>query len=163
MDRSAEPPETPAGMLLCVDPADGKELWHYPVGDGVLVKPVADEQHVYFAARDHHCYCLSKESGKLLWQKEVGSPVVAAPAVLDNHLYVAASKGMVYCLSCAGGDAIWPFDVAAHSQSRPQVYSSPAVIREEGQAGSKYHLFVGAGLEGALNSKAVLYCLEGPR
>ena len=131
--------------------------------DGVLVKPVADEKHVYFAARDRHCYCLSKDSGKLLWQKEVGSPVVAAPAVLDNHLYVAASKGMVYCLSCAGGDAIWPFDVAAHSQSRPQVYSSPAVIREEGQAGSKYHLFVGAGLEGALNSKAVLYCLEGPR
>jgi outer membrane protein assembly factor BamB len=163
MDRSAEPPETPAGMLLCVDPADGKEMWHYAVGDGVLVKPVADEQHVYFAARDHHCYCLSKDSGKLLWRKEVGSPVVAAPAVLDNHLYVAASKGMVYCLSCAGGEAIWPFDVAAHSQSRPQIYSSPAAIREEGQAGSKYHLFVGAGLEGALNSKAVLYCLEGPR
>src|SRR5262249_19506310 len=75
MDKSVEAPETPAGMLLCVEASSGKEIWRCPVSDGVLAKPAVDDAHVYFASRDRHCYCLTKHDGKIVWKKDIGSPV----------------------------------------------------------------------------------------
>jgi outer membrane protein assembly factor BamB len=162
MDRSAEPPETPAGAVVCFDPS-GKEVWKFNVDDAVLVRPALDQRHIFFAARDRNCYCLNKLTGKLVWKKDLGSPVVAAPALLDNRVYVAASDGTVCCLHALEGTELWRFDVAAHAEARPQVYSSPAVLEVKDQDGtSRHRIYFGVALQDTLGSLAALYCLEAP-
>jgi outer membrane protein assembly factor BamB len=156
LDRSAEPPEKPAGALLCVKADSGQTSWRYPVRDAVMARPAVDREHVYFGARDGFCYCVARRGGKERWKKDLGSPVVTAPALVDRRLYVVPSAGRVCCLDADNGREDWAFDVARHSQTRPQLFSSPIVIPDQG--GGRRIVF-GAELRNPVSSAAVLYCL----
>jgi outer membrane protein assembly factor BamB len=157
LDRSAEPPEQPAGALLCVEAASGKERWRFATGDAVFGRPCVDPGHVYFGARDGFCYCLDRD-GRLCWKEDMGSPVATGPALAGDRLYVVASRGRVACLDAGTGRARWSFDVAAHSRTAAQLYSSPVVVAE--QAGEHRRVYFGAELSNAVSSAAVVYCLR---
>jgi outer membrane protein assembly factor BamB len=162
--------DQPAGALLCLTAATGEEVWRYDVPDAVLMRPAVDGQRVYFCSRDHHCYSIDRGKGRLLWKQDLGSPVVAAPALVAGSgdprqaqvdprqaLYVTASGGRVCCLEAESGRVYWAFDVGEYSETRPQMFSSPAVTTEDG---GPRRLYVGAGLDNLVTSAAVLYCLE---
>jgi outer membrane protein assembly factor BamB len=158
--RSAEPPEKPAGALLCVAAKTGETRWRYAVSDGVLVRPIADDEHVYFGARNGCCYCLDRFHGRVCWTQDLGSPLVTNSALLDRHLYVVASGGQVSRLEADSGQIKWTFDVAAYSQTKPRLFSSPAVIPDGADARGHHRIYFGAELQMPLNSAAVLYCLR---
>ena len=156
---SVQPPEKPAGAMLCLNAADGRQRWRFDTADGVLAKAAASAGRVYFASRDAHCYCVDLESGQLIWKRQMTGPIVAAPALSGDHLYVAASNGTISCLEAANGATRWEFDVAVHSRMRPRLFSSPLVLLDSAGA-SNERVCVGAELQGALQSAAMLYCLE---
>src|SRR5262249_48965315 len=83
LGRRPEPPEKPAGALLCVTADSGDTSWRYLVSDAVMARSAVDREHVYFGARDGFCYCLTRRGGKERWKKDLGSPVVTAPALVD--------------------------------------------------------------------------------
>ena len=159
LTRSAEPPEKPAGALLCVSADTGKTQWRYGVSDGVLARPAIDDEHVYFGARDGYCYCLERLQGRLCWTQNLGSPLVTNPALRDRRLYVVASGGRVSCLEADSGRSAWMFDVAAYSQTKPRLFSSPAVFSEPTVERGR-RIYFGAELQTPLNSAAVLYYLH---
>src|SRR6185503_13315043 len=39
LDKSAEPPESPAGAVVCVEAATGNRIWRRDYSDGVLNRP----------------------------------------------------------------------------------------------------------------------------
>lgn len=157
---SAQPPEKPAGALLCADAATGRIRWTYRLEDAVFARPVVEGERVYFGARDGRCYCLDRGDGRQRWQAEMGSPMATQPALVEGRLYVVASGGRIQCLEAKNGRAIWTFDVAEHTQTRPQLLSSPIVVPEE-IAGEKHRLiFFGTELRNADRTTAVLYCLR---
>jgi outer membrane protein assembly factor BamB len=147
--------DQPAGALVCLHAKTGQIRWQYDVRDAVLVQPALDEQTglVYFAARDHHCYCLD-DKGLLKWTQDLGSPVVTAPALCGSCLCVAASGGKVYGLAANSGEVAWSFGVADHEQKKAQLFSSPVVVNGR--------IYFGAGLRDVLGDTAALYCLEVP-
>jgi hypothetical protein len=149
LSESAAPPGKPRGALLRLDAATGRQAWRYDVPDGVFVKPALDAGHVYFGARDGHCYCLDRADGRLVWKQDVGGPVVAAPCLCGGRLY---------CRDAGSGRPHWVFDVAAHSQTRPRLFSAPVVVPEEG---GRRRIYFGAELRNPVRSAALLYCLEG--
>lgn len=157
---SATPPEQPAGALLCLDCQTGEARWRYDVSDAIFSRAAVDPRHVFFGARNGYCHCLDRQTGELCWKKDLGSPVLTVPALRDGRLYVIASGGMAYCLDSDTGQDKWTFDVARHSQSKPQLYSSPAVVADSGEDGSQRLICVGAELSNAGGSAAVLYCLR---
>jgi outer membrane protein assembly factor BamB len=159
LDRSVEPPEKPAGAALCLDARTGRVCWRYDVGDAVMVRPAVGERHVYFGSRDGFCYGTGCGDGQLVWKADLGSPVVAAPALIDRRLYMAASAGRVWCLDAETGKPNWSFDVAAHSQTKPQLFSSPTVTADPEDAGRR-RVYFGTELRSATSNAAVLYCLE---
>src|SRR5262249_4228890 len=69
LTQSGAPPARPAGALLCLDSATGKERWRARAGDGVLVRPVLGPRHAYFVARDGFVYCVERKSGQLCWKQ----------------------------------------------------------------------------------------------
>lgn len=154
--KSVEPPERPAGAVLCVDAATGRRLWQYDVGDGVLIRPAVDARRVYFGSRDGHCYAVDRRDGRLCWKTDLGSPVVAAPALRDGRLWVVASAGRVCRLDAETGAAAWTFEVEQHTQMQPRLYSAPVAVAE----GTGYRVYFGAELKGPGGSTALLYCLR---
>jgi outer membrane protein assembly factor BamB len=156
---SAQPPERPAGALLCADAATGNELWRYPASDAVLHQPVVAAEHVYFASRNARCYCLDRKSRQALWVTELGSPVVARPALCEGGLYVISTAGLLCRLDAITGRVEWTFDLAAFSQLSPQIYSSPSVVRAGGPGGRR-RIYAGTELRSPISSAAVLYCLQ---
>lgn len=154
----AEPPEKPAGALLCLDAATGQTRWTCRLDDAVFSRPAVDDERVYFGARDGRLRCLDRGEGRPLWEVDMGSPIVTRPALTEGRLYVIASGGRVGCLSAADGRAVWTFDVAAHTQTRPQLLSSPIVVADE--TGRHHLIYFGAELKDAVKSTAVLYCLR---
>jgi outer membrane protein assembly factor BamB len=159
--------ESPAGAILCVDVKTGDLNWRFDVPDAVHGKPAVDHHHVYFGSRDGFCYCLDKESGELVWKQSLGSPIVASVVLAQcphcgncTGLYVAASGGKVACLGANSGQVNWTFDVSRDSQKQAQLLSTPALVMEAGENGSRNLLYFGSGLSNPLNSNAVLYCIQ---
>jgi eukaryotic-like serine/threonine-protein kinase len=157
--QSAEPPERPAGALLCLDAATGQPLWDYPVADGVFVRPAVSAGRVYFGARDGACYCVDRD-GRPCWRTDLGSPVVTRADLAGDRVYVVASRGPAACLDAGSGRVLWTFDIAAATRTTPQLLSSPAVVAGDdgGRAGRR--IYFGAELKNPVSSAAVLYCLQ---
>jgi outer membrane protein assembly factor BamB len=152
--------EKPAGAVVCVEAATGKELWRHRVGGGVLKKPAVDRYHVYFGSRDGHCHCVERQRGRLRWKKDLGSAVVAAPALFrcpecgSARLYVMGSGGRLESLDPATGYRYWTFDLGRDSH----LSSSPSVTATHTGQGERRRLYFGAGLNGA--TVPAVFCLE---
>jgi outer membrane protein assembly factor BamB len=159
LTMSAEPPEKPAGALLCADAKTGKIQWSCPVADAVFSTPAVDAERVYFGARDGRCYCLDRRDGRKVWQQDLRSPMVTRPALVERRLYIAASGGQVCCLDVDNGRPLWTFDLAKHTQTRPQLLSSPVVMKIS-EKDRPYLLYLGTELRRGEESEAVLYCLR---
>jgi outer membrane protein assembly factor BamB len=150
-----------AGALLCLDAGTGRELWRYPVPNGVLKRPAVDTHHVYFGARDGNAYCLARAGGGLRWKRWLGSPVVAAPALArcsccraTAAVYFLASAGHLFCLDPDTGGLMGSYDLdrPAHVSASPVVEVIPAL------GGDWRRVYFGAGLDGL--AVPVVYCFE---
>lgn len=157
LNRSAQPPERPAGALLSLEVEGGRQRWRFDVADAVMAQPEVDGHRVHFAARDGFCYGLERVSGALIWKQNLGSPTVTHPTLADGRLYVAASAGQVHCLEAATGKVVWILDVAAQTHMQAQLLSSPAVVKR-GAGG--HDIYFGAELKNPAGSAAVLYCVR---
>ena len=164
----AESKAKPAGALLCYNAANGDRIWRYDVADGVHVHPAVDRGCVYFASRDHHCYCLDRADGRMLWKKDLGSPVVASPALVgcpecgcSVSLYVAAGDGQLYCLDPQTGAREWVLDVAKEQKQPAELFSTPSVVVSREADGDHRRVYIGSGFN--YFQRGVLYCIEDVR
>ena len=159
--KSAEPPEKPAGAILCVSVRDGQEAWRYDVSDGVIEGPAVDGGQVYFGCRDGHCYCVARKTGQLRWEHDLGSPVLATPALaacsccgVTNSVYAVGRDGKVCCLDPASGDVMWEYAKFPAAE----LISTPVVTVEASPQGDRRAIYFGAGINGG--EQAALYCLK---
>jgi outer membrane protein assembly factor BamB len=153
-----EPPEKPAGALVCLDRDTGRQLWRYDVPEAVFARAAVRAGEVLFASRDGFCYALDRRTGKRRWRQAVGSPVVTGPTLLADRVYVVGSTGQVCCLDAASGEVRWKFDVASHARTRAQLFSTPCVQLDP--ESSRRRIWFGAELGNPGSTAAVLYCLE---
>ena len=157
-----ENPAKPAGAVLCLERATGKRIWRYDVPDGVLAAVCVDDEHLWFAGRDRHCYCLDRREGGLRWKTDLGSPVVASPSLAgrgeNKGLYVASNGGLVNRLDPRTGKIDWTFDVPHDAEQPAILFSSPLVQVHEGRNGELRWIWFGCGLSEF--TRGILYCLE---
>lgn len=158
--ESAQPPEKPAGALLCLAAATGEQRWRFDVDDALLARVTVGAECVFFGARDAVCYALDRRTGQLRWKQNLGSPIITSPALVAERLYVVASGGRICCLDARRGLVEWTFDVGKHSQTRPHLYSSPAVVDMPLDHRSQRLIFFGSELRSVVSSAAVMYCLQ---
>jgi outer membrane protein assembly factor BamB len=161
---ASEDSAKPAGAVLCLDAATGKERWRKDVEDGILVRVVVDAKWVYFAARDGCCYCVDRTNGQERWKQNLSSPIVASPALLEDgsgaHLYVAASGGTVCQLDAETGKVAWTFDVGVNTARNPLLLSSPAAVTVQTADGERRRVYFGCALDLNEMPGGILYCLE---
>jgi outer membrane protein assembly factor BamB len=156
-DVMTDDQQRPAGRILSLDAATGKENWRHDVPNGVLASVAVDGRQVYFNSRDGHCYSIGRFDGKVRWKQALGSPVVAGP-VLDQgaltgravNVFAVSTAGRCCCLDAATGAAHWttqnkagdlePFGTYVCSTPRLEITPTPRGIRRR--------LFFGASING---------------
>ncbi len=140
----------PAGALLCVAAADGRQLWRCDVPDGVLERPAVDRGRVYFGCRDGYCYCVGRQDGQVRWKTALDSAVVASPTLARDpetgitlSVYAVGCRGKVACLDARTGAALWSSDMTG---TVPFLISTPVVFTEGPPEDHRRIVYVGAGL-----------------
>ncbi|MFO0848860.1 MAG: PQQ-binding-like beta-propeller repeat protein [Gemmataceae bacterium] len=152
LTEPAQPPETPAGAVLCLDAATGAEVWRVRTPDAVFQRPTVADGRVYAGCRDGTLYCLWADSGADVFRVAMGAPVIAPPAVADGRVYAVSMAGLLKCLDAADGREVWRFDLAARTKTQPLMTAAPVVHRGR--------VYLAGELQTAGVGSAVLLCLQ---
>ena len=126
-----------AGEVWCVNEKTGDVQWKFLAADVILGAVAADEQRLFFGARDGYLYCLSS-AGRLLGKWNANAPLLTSPVISGGHVYVVTESGMLYGLRADDLERVWE---ARLGFSGPFI-SSPAVARG--------HVYVGSHQDGLL-------------
>ncbi len=164
-DLSSEPEpgqpveKIPAGMVLCVDAASGKEVWNYPLSRSVHTQICADAGAVYFASRNAKVYALNRDTGKMIWNIDLGTPMVTGPTIVSYArgrftaaLYAVTQDGRVYCHDPKDGKIYWTRSLQEVTGRIAEVMSQPVWL-PVGTDGGARQLYIPASLKKPNNAE----------
>ena len=87
--------------LKCVDAADGKETWSYPLGKHVMSTPAIHDGLVFIADTGRTLHCVDAASGQVMWTHEAKGDFWASPLVADGKVYIGTRKGDFYVFAAS--------------------------------------------------------------
>jgi outer membrane protein assembly factor BamB len=147
----------PAGAVVCVSAADGKEVWRYGVSRSVHTPLAADAFSVYATSRDGAVHCLDRNTRFLRWNTGVGSylapcQVVATAGGFPIAVYAISTEGRMTCLNPQTGTVTWARDLREETgKFISEVYATPEIVMESTPTGSRRVIYTGAMLENVNN------------
>lgn len=154
LTAAAEPPEMPAGALVCLDADTGETRWTFPVGDAVFGRPVVLPDRVLFGSRDGHLHGVSLD-GRELFRVPMGGPVIASPVNAEGQVIALSVPGRVVCVDPADGREVWRQELARPG-AEPHVYAALQVV------GGRLYIAAEMRPSGASVGVVSLYCFELP-
>ncbi len=113
------------GTAVCLDIADGAELWKFRTRPGkdrrsIRSSPAADSVRMYFGCDDGWLYAVDLRSGQLAWKQNVGSAVFGPPLLCGSTVVVGGLSGTVSAVRADSGIIRWRMDLGA------RLYNAPA-------------------------------------
>ncbi len=87
--------------LKCVDAADGRELWSYPLGKHVMSSPAIHDGLVFIADVGRTLHCVDAASGQVMWTYEAKGDFWASPLVADGKVFIGTRKGDFYVFAAS--------------------------------------------------------------
>jgi outer membrane protein assembly factor BamB len=140
--------KAPAGAVVCLDAATGKEQWRHDLPRSVHTGLAADAFSVYAGCRDGFVYALDRKTGKLRWKTGIGGAVTSCPAVataggVPVAVYAVGREGLAVCLNPHTGKVVWERQLPGFQWDGVEgngVLSGPTVVT----TGSRRAVYVGA-------------------
>jgi outer membrane protein assembly factor BamB len=107
------------GVLLCLDPANGREIWRHDFGAPIINAPVINGGRIFLSTYDNHFYTLAEADGRQLWDHQgitesAGILASTNAAVAGDFVIVPYTSGEVFALNVQNGQAAWS-DVLSRS------------------------------------------------
>ncbi len=102
-----------AGVVRCVDPANGLLRWENALDTPTWVAPALAEDSVVIGSSDGRVLLLDRVTGAVRWQTPVGSPVISTPAVVGGVVVVGNDGSRVLGLDRVTGAVRWDLPVGA--------------------------------------------------
>ncbi len=104
-----------ADWVYGYDPADGRELWKLPYGElgfSMSVRPVADDQRIYFSTSFGKSQMIAlKHAGlpvpEVAWRNNKNAPKMSSPVLVNGLLYYVDDGGIASCVDAATGEAVY--------------------------------------------------------
>ena len=147
------------GVLICLNRADGKQLWETPFGGGdPNCTPTTDGDHVYGLARNGELACLKIADGSIVWQasftKDFGGKEptwgYSESPLVDGDLLICSpgsQDAFVVALNKLTGKVVWKSKLDASTNLKGHGgagYSSPVITSAGGV--KQYVTLTGKGL-----------------
>lgn len=79
---------TAAKHMMSISLSNGRERWDWPLGGDVSGAPTADDERIYFAARDNLLRAVDRGSGNLRWKANLPSRPAGGPLRLPDTLFM---------------------------------------------------------------------------
>ena len=102
-----------AGLVRCLDPANGRMRWEQSLNAPTWVAPALTDDSVVLGSSDGRVLLLDRATGAVRWQIAVGSPVICTPAVSGGVVVVGNDGSRVLGLDRATGAVRWELPVGA--------------------------------------------------
>ncbi|MCH7976367.1 MAG: PQQ-binding-like beta-propeller repeat protein [Bacteroidetes bacterium] len=84
------------GVLRCLDPETGEEIWRHEFDGNISAAPLLTDHVVYVGTMGERIAALDASSGELLWDAELPGRVKSAPAARDGILIVLSEPKHVH-------------------------------------------------------------------
>ncbi|MFS8086832.1 MAG: PQQ-binding-like beta-propeller repeat protein [Acidobacteriota bacterium] len=116
------------GMLVALNPADGKLIWRGETGGEFSAAPAADDRSVFLATRysgteQGHAQgtlrALSKSTGVTRWMRTLPAPLAGSLVAGPNALFAGSADGRVYAFDKRTGLTLWINQYAEGFSSQP--------------------------------------------
>jgi outer membrane protein assembly factor BamB len=136
------------GLLYKLGRADGKELWHYDLGDAAVARilphptvfdwdwqapqPVLADSAVYVGSGDGSFHAVDIASGRRKWRFETRGKIRVGAAIDGNRVVFGSNDHFVYSLDRASGKEVWRVDTRADVDGAPLVHAGRVYIGNRG-------------------------------
>jgi outer membrane assembly lipoprotein YfgL len=94
-----------AGVVLALDPQNGRELWRAEVGSALSAGVGSDGRFAAVVTRGTELVVI--EAGRVVWRKALGLRVSQAPLVAGERVFVLAVDRSVHAFDALDGRRLW--------------------------------------------------------
>jgi outer membrane protein assembly factor BamB len=116
---------TDGGLIVALDPATGKEKWHYDAGaNDFKSSPLISNGTVFIGSNDGSMYALSTDKGTFKWKYSTSGNIESSPSIRNGVIYFGSKDSNFYAVDAVTGKLKWEF-----SNSGP-VVSTPAISND---------------------------------
>ena len=136
------------GFLYRLDRANGKERWHYDLGDAAVSRvlphptafdwdwqgpqPVLADDVVYVGSGDGSFHAVDASSGQRKWRFETRGKIRVGAAIDGSRVVFGSGDHFVYSLDRATGKEIWRADTKADVDGAPLVDGGRVFVGNRG-------------------------------
>ena len=98
------------GLLVAVEPGNGKALWQRRSKDRIFAGFGGDGKQLYYITRDAELVALSRETSDELWRASLPTEGLAAPQSNGSLVVAQTTDGRVIGFDAANGERLWQYD-----------------------------------------------------
>ena len=98
------------GLLVAVEPGNGKALWQRRSKDRIFAGFGGDGKQLYYITRDAELVALSRETSEELWRASLPTEGLAAPQSNGSLVVAQTTDGRVIGFDAANGERLWQYD-----------------------------------------------------
>jgi eukaryotic-like serine/threonine-protein kinase len=111
-----------SGHLLALSLADGKELWKYPVEQGIgESSPAVSGGLVYIGDLGGVFHAINAADGKAAWTFKTKGEIKSSPVVVGDRVLIGSYDSNVYALSARDGKLLWSLKTENYVHGTPAV------------------------------------------
>ena len=100
---------------------DGAVDWYWRTGGDIVGTPIADQEHVYFNARDNVLRALDRRNGARRWRRVLSGRPTAGPLRVDSVVVVAGVSPTVDVFDAETGLPRGRYEAASELAAAPHV------------------------------------------
>jgi outer membrane protein assembly factor BamB len=129
------------GVLVALNPTDGKLIWKAETGGEFSAAPAADDRSVFVATRyvdaeQGHVHgtlrAVSKATGVTLWMRTLPAPLAGGLLAGPNALFSGSADGRVYAFDKRTGLTLWINQYREGFSSQPALAGRVVYVGSEG-------------------------------
>ncbi len=135
-----------SGVVLALDPADGREIWRARYGEGysVIPRPVYGHGMIFISTGFNTPELLAiRVDGHgdvtdthIAWRLTKGAPLTPSPLLVGAELYAVSDAGLASCLDAVSGKVYWQEHVAGNYSSSPLFADGRIYLQNEKGTGT---------------------------
>lgn len=128
------------GTMVCIDAADGSEVWRFPVpvkhSKGIWSSPAHHKGCIYFGAYNGVVYCLDARTGEAIWQNPCCEWIGSSPLIVPEHnlLYIGLEaerprqKGSHAAFDLDTGARVWEYGLIQYEHGSAVYYPDKDLV-----------------------------------
>lgn len=109
------------GLLYCIDPDSGSQLWNVKLGERLFGCPVAIGEDLYVTGDNFTLYEIDFAGGSIMKETKLTGNVFGSLATDGTHLLFITDDGFLNCVRASDFQTVWKSPVAAFTDSTPVI------------------------------------------